>query len=84
MKPTSFGQKGLSDTTEIYSIVESYKNHPSINQIPNNFKLLKNEKKFCLKIVTTKHIKSLLHRVNTKIAGGIDSARPKLVKLAAE
>ena len=35
-------------------------------------------------MVTTKYIKSLLQKVNTKKAVGIDSIPPKLVKLAAE
>ena len=77
------GQKGLSDKAEICSIIDSYTNHPSIKQI-SNLKLLENEEKFCFKMVTTKYIKSLLQKVNTKKAVGIDSVPPKLVKLAAE
>ena len=84
MKPTALGQKGMSDKAEICSIIESYKNHPSIKQISNNLKLLENKEKFCFKMVTTKYIKSLLQKVNTKKTVGIDSIPPKLVKLAAE
>ena len=57
-------QKGLSGKVEIYSIIESYKNHPNIKQIRDNLKLLENEEKFCLKMVTTKDIKILLQGVN--------------------
>ena len=84
MKPTALGQKGLSDKAETYSVIESYKNHPSIKQIRNNLKLLENEEKFCFKMATTKYIKSFLPKVNTKKAAGIDSILPNLVKLAAD
>ena len=84
MKPTALGQKGMSDKAEICSIIESYKNHPSIKQISYNLKLLENEEKFCFKIVTTKYIKSLRQKVNTKEAVGIDSVPSTVVKLAAE
>ena len=47
-------------------------------------KLLENEGKLCFKIVTKKHIKSLLQKVNTKKAVAIDSILSKLVKLAVE
>ena len=47
-------------------------------------KVLENEDKFCFKMVTRKYIKSLLQKVNSKKAVGIDSIPPKLVKLAAE
>ena len=43
-----------------------------------------NKDKFCFKMVTRKYIKSLLQKVNSKKAVGIDSIPPKLVKLAAE
>ena len=43
-----------------------------------------NEEKFCFKMVTTKYIKSLLQKVNTKKAVGIDSIPPKLLKLASK
>ena len=46
--------------------------------------MLENKEKFCLKMVTTKYIKSLLQKVNTKKAVGFNSIPPKLVKLAAE
>ena len=46
--------------------------------------MLENEEKLCFKMVTTKYIKSLLQKVNTKKAVGIDSTPPKLVKLTAE
>ena len=72
------------DKAEIYSIIESYKNRPSIRQVGNNLKLLENEEKCCFKIVTLKYIKSLLQKVNTKKAVGIDSIPSTLVKLAAE
>ena len=69
---------------EMYIINESYKNYPSIKQIPNNLKLLENEEKFCFKMVITKYIKSLFPKVNTKKAVGIDTILSKLVKLAAD
>ena len=47
-------------------------------------KLLEKEENFWLKMVSTKDIKSLLRKVSTKKAAGIDSILPKLVKLAAE
>ena len=47
-------------------------------------KVLENEDKFCFKMVTRKYIKSLLQKVNSKKAVGIDSIPIKLVKLAAE
>ena len=85
MKPTALGQKGLSDKAEIYSISESYKNHPRIKQTRNNLKLCEIEEKFCFKMVTTKYIKSLFPKVKTnKKDVGIDSIPYKLVKLAAE
>ena len=84
MKPTTLGQKGLSDKAETCGIIESYKNHPSIKQISNNLKLLENEEKNFFKMVTRKYIRSLLQKKNTKKAVGIDSTHPKLVKLAAE
>ena len=46
--------------------------------------MLENEGKLCFKIVTKKHIKSLLQKVNTKKAVAIDSILSKLVKLAVE
>ena len=84
LKPTALGQKSLSDKAGICSIIESYKNHPSIKQVRNNLKLLENEEKLCFKMVTTKYIKILLQKVNTKKSVGIDSIPSKLVKLAAE
>ena len=74
----------MSDKVEICSIIESYKNHPSIKQISNNLKVLGNEEKFCFKMITRKYIKSLLLKKNTKKVIGIESIPPKLVKLAAE
>ena len=84
LKPAALGQKGLGDKAEICSIIESYKNHPSIKQMSNKLKLLENEENFCFKMITTKYIKSFLQKVNTEKATGIDSIPPKLVKLAAE
>ena len=84
LKPTAPGQKSLSDKAEICSIIEFYRNHPSIKQISNNLKLSENKEKFGFKMVTTKYIKGLLQTANTKKAVGIDSFQPKLVKLAAE
>ena len=73
LKPAALGQKGLGDKAEICSIIESYKNHPSVKQISSNLKLLEKEEKFCFKMVTTKYIKSLLQKRNTKKPVGIDS-----------
>ena len=84
LKLTALEQKGLSDKAELCSIIKSYKNHLSINQISKNLELLENEEKFCFKMVTTKYIKSLIQKVNAKKAAGIDSIPPKLVKLAAK
>ena len=54
LKPTALGQKGLSGKAEICSIIESYKNHPSIKQISKNLKLLENDEKCCFQKLTTK------------------------------
>ena len=43
LKPTALEQKGLNGEAEMCSIIESFKNHPSIKQISSNLKLLENE-----------------------------------------
>ena len=82
IKPNSLGDSSnpLLDETTVESIIETYKNHPSVIAIKESFTY---SNKFNLPHATTQDINKIINSLNVDKATGPDGIPAKYIKLSA-
>ena len=83
MSPSAIGNPNnpLEDSKTVKTIIEKYKNHPSIVNINNQ--MHSNKETFDFQIPKVEDINRIIKGINPKKATGPDKIPPKIVKLSA-